>query len=157
MPVNPEAEFAIRRAEPADLDQLLVLYRELNPADPELTADTARTAYSEMLAHPGLSIFLACVDDSAVSTATLLIIPNLTRGTRPYALVENVVTLEAQRGKGYARAVIKRAIDVAFAAGCYKVMLLTGRQREDIHRFYQSCGFVQNKTGFQIRNDCSLT
>lgn len=145
--------FAIRRAGSSDLGGLLTLYRELNPGDPELTANAAQIAYAAMLAQPGLSIFLGTADDRAVSTATIVIIPNLTRGTRPYALIENVVTLEEQRGKGYGRAVIRHAIDFAFDAGCYKVMLLTGRQREHIHRFYEGCGFIQSKSGFQIRND----
>ncbi|MBZ5758684.1 MULTISPECIES: GNAT family N-acetyltransferase [Rhizobium] len=148
-----EAGFAVRQAEASDLDQLLDLYRQLNPADPEPTADAAQTAYAEMLAQPGLRVFLGTADHRPVSTATLLIIPNLTRGTRPYALIENVVTLEEQRSKGYGRTVMLHAIDVAFTAGCYKVMLLTERQREHIHRFYESCGFTQNKAGFQIRND----
>lgn len=39
------------------------------------------------------------------------------------------------------------------AADCYKVMLMTGRGSAKVHRFYESCGFIQNKTGFQIRND----
>ncbi len=151
--MSVRSSFAIRRAEPSDLDGLLALYRELNPADPALTADAAESAYAAMLAQPGLSVFLGTADDRPVSTATILIVPNLTRGTRPYALIENVVTLEEQRGKGHGRAVIRYAIDFAFHAGCYKVMLLTGRQREHIHRFYEGCGFIQSKSGFQIRND----
>jgi GNAT superfamily N-acetyltransferase len=49
--------------------------------------------------------------------------------------------------------VVRHAVEAAFAANCYKVMLLTGRQRPEVHAFYESCGFVQNKTGFQIRQD----
>ena len=125
----------------------------LNPSDPEMTTEEADTAFATMLAQPGLTVFLATEGGEAVATATLQIVPNLTRAARPYALIENVVTLETRRGRGYGRAVVRHAVEVAFAANCYKVMLLTGRQRPEVHAFYESCGFVQNKTGFQIRQD----
>jgi GNAT superfamily N-acetyltransferase len=147
------ADISIRTAGPGDLTALLALYRDLNPNDSTLSGDTAETRYAAMLSHPGLSVFLGVAAGEPVATVTLLIIPNLTRAARPYGLIENVVTRESHRGKGYGRAVIRHAIDVAFNEDCYKVMLLTGRQRESVHRFYESCGFAQNKAGFQIRND----
>jgi GNAT superfamily N-acetyltransferase len=147
------AQLTIRSAGPHDLASLLALYRALNPADPVLAPDTADARYHALLSHPGLHVFLGLSADVPVSTATLLVIPNLTRNARPYGLIENVVTLSAFRGKGYARAVLRHAVAHAFAADCYKVMLLTGRQRPDVLGFYESCGFAQNKTGFQIRND----
>ncbi|MFK0205319.1 GNAT family N-acetyltransferase [Agrobacterium sp. NPDC090283] len=143
----------LREAEAGDLPDLLELYQALNPSDPVLSAQEAGAAFAAMLAQPGLTVFVATDNGEAVATATLLIAPNLTRAARPYAFIENVVTLEARRGRGYGRAVVRHAIEVAFAANCYKVMLLTGRQRPEVHAFYESCGFVQNKTGFQIRQD----
>jgi GNAT superfamily N-acetyltransferase len=147
------ATIALRQAGPGDLPNLLELYRALNPSDPQLTTEAASTAFAAMLNQPGLTVFLATEGGEPVATATLLVVPNLTRAARPYALIENVVTLETRRGRGYGRAVVHHAIESAFAANCYKVMLLTGRQRPEVHAFYESCGFVQNKTGFQIRQD----
>ncbi|AQS61162.1 hypothetical protein AGRHK599_LOCUS1930 [Rhizobium rhizogenes] len=150
MPAQP---FVLRKAEAGDLPGLLELYRALNPSDPALTADEANAAFSAMLGQPGLTVFLAMDGENPVATATLQIVPNLTRAARPYAFIENVVTLETRRGLGYGRAVVRHAVEAAFAANCYKVMLLTGRERPEVHAFYKSCGFVQNKTGFQIRQD----
>jgi GNAT superfamily N-acetyltransferase len=144
---------SLRKAGPDDLPKLLELYQALNPSDPQLTTLEASTVFAAMLGQPGLTVFFAMEDQKPVATATLLVIPNLTRAARPYAFIENVVTLETRRGRGYGRAVVRHAIETAFAANCYKVMLLTGRQRPEVHAFYESCGFVQNKTGFQIRQD----
>lgn len=145
-------DFVVRTARRDDLHDLLSLYRELNPADPALGEDDALPAFDAMLAQPGMHVFVADVEGRAVATATLIILPNLTRSARPYGLIENVVTLASHRKQGLGHAVIRHAIDYGFAANCYKIMLLTGQKEEHVHRFYQACGFIQNKIGYQIRN-----
>lgn len=146
-----DTEITLRAAQSNDLSDLLALYNDLSADNESPERKLAESTYDDILSHPGLTIFVAERDEKAVATATLIAIPNLTRGARPYALIENVVTLKEFRGRGYARSIIKHAIEVAWEMGCYKVMLLTGRIEPEIHRFYESCGFIQNKTGFQIR------
>lgn len=80
-----------------------------------------------------------------------MVIPNLTRGGRPYALIENVVTHADHRQRGHGRALLHAAVAAAWEAGCYKVMLMTGSKRPETLRFYADAGFEQSKTGFQIR------
>lgn len=149
--MTTEVSFQIRPAVAQDLQGLLGLYRWLNPNDPVMTPELAAERFQAMLAQPGMTLLVATVDDTLTSTVTLSIIPNLTRGGAPYALIENVVTDAGYRKRGHGRALIRHAVDLAFKAGCYKVMLLTGRSRPEIHEFYEGCGFVQDKTGFQIR------
>jgi len=141
----------IRPAVIDDLDALLVLYRHLNPADEVLPPEIARDRLRTMLAHPGLTLLCAFEGEAMVSSCTLFILPNLTRRARPYALIENVVTHGAHRQQGHGHAVIRDAVDRAFDADCYKVMLMTGRSDPGVLHFYESCGFEQTKTGFQIR------
>lgn len=86
-----------------------------------------------------------------VSTCTLIVIPNLTRGGALYALIENVVTHEDFRQLGFAGALLAEAVQRAWYEGCYKVMLLTGSKEPATLAFYASAGFEQSKTGFQIR------
>jgi GNAT superfamily N-acetyltransferase len=149
--MTQEAAAEYRAAQRGDLPSLLALYRQLNPDDPALDDAQADELYKQMLAHPGLTIFVADIDGVPVSSVTLVVIPNLTRGGAPYALIENVVTHSAHRKRGHARSLIDKAVSSAWAAGCYKVMLLTGKKEEETLRFYANCGFSQNKTGFQIR------
>ncbi len=85
-----------------------------------------------------------------VSTCTL-VVPNLTWGVAPYALVENVVTDAAHRGRGFARQVLRHAIATAWGRGCYKAMLMTGSEEPGTLRLYADVGFEQTKTGFQVR------
>lgn len=95
-----------------------------------------------------MRVFVADADGEAVATCTLIVVPNLTRNGRPYALVENVVTHHRVRRQGYGRAVIAAALAAAWADNCYKAMLLSGRGAE-VFAFYESVGFLRGvKTGF---------
>lgn len=142
---------SIRRATPADLPVLLQLYRHLNPADPVLDpADASvRRQWHEVAADPRLRYYLAEVAGTVVATCTLTLIPNFTRGMKPYGVIENVVTDPAFRRQGHATRVLQAALAEAWAAGCYKVMLSTGSKREETLRFYEQAGFKRGvKTGF---------
>lgn len=76
-------------------------------------------------------------------------IPNLTHNQRPYALIENVITDEEYRNKGYATKVLNYARQIAVDHHCYKIMLLTGSKKESILAFYRRAGYnSEDKTGF---------
>ncbi len=78
-----------------------------------------------------------------------MIIPNLTRGVRPYAFVENVVTHVDYRKKGYATACLNFAKQIAKENHCYKMMLLTGSKEESTLNFYRNVGYIStDKTAF---------
>ncbi len=142
----------IRPAEPQDLGALCELYRHLHPADEPLSEDRKRDVWQAMLAQSGFACLVGVYDNRLVSSCCVAILPNLTRGGRPYALIENVVTHSAFRRRGFARAVLGEALHRAWAAGCYKAMLLSGSKRAEAHRLYESCGFRSNeKTGFVAR------
>ena len=145
------SSFSIRPAEQNDLPGVLALYQHLNPDDPELDAELAAGRFGEMLAHHGMTIFIGAVNETITSTVTLVTIPNLTRGAAPYGLIENVVTHARFRQRGHAGALIRHAFESAWQKSCYKVMLLTGSTNPATLKFYEGCGFVQSKTGFQIR------
>lgn len=141
----------IRFAEREDIPHLLELYRHLDPNDKETAVEDAIKSWEQLQLYPGSNILIGCLDQTIVTTCTLVVIPNLTRGGTPYALIENVVTDAAFRNRGLGKAILKAATEAAWHAGCYKVMLLTGSTRPATLRFYHGAGFEQNKTGFQIR------
>ncbi len=84
----PDHYFAIRPATAGDLPGLAVLYRHLNPTDPVLDTAMAEERFSAILAHPGMTVFIAFAGDVAAATATQIVVPNLTRGGASYALIE---------------------------------------------------------------------
>ncbi len=92
-----------RDARPDDLDAMLELYRQLGPEDPVLSADDARSSFAALLASDMTNLLVAEHDGQVAATCLLLIVPNLTRGGRPFAVIENVVTLARHRRKGLGR------------------------------------------------------
>jgi len=140
-----------RPASRADLPQLLALYPHLNPADPIPPLDIAERRLEELQKYPGSAVFVGLADRAIVTSCTLVVIPNLTRGGQPYGLIENVVTHADYRGRGFGKQVLQAAVAAAWAADCYKVMLLTGSKNPSTLAFYAAAGFAQSKTGFQIR------
>jgi GNAT superfamily N-acetyltransferase len=145
-------ELAVRSAGLADLDALRQLYTHLHPTDDPLPEALAIQRWKAMLAQPGFTCLLGLHGRELVSSCCLVIIPNLTRGGRPYALVENVVTDQDFRRHGFGRALVQEALRLAWEADCYKAMLLTGSKRPEMHRFYESCGFRSGeKSGFVAR------
>lgn len=132
----------IRHLESGDLDNLLDLYRHLHASDAPLPARSAVDAvWRELTADPRYRYYGGFVGEQLVSSCTLTIVPNLTRGCRPYGLIENVVTHAQHRRQGFGTVLLRTALDEAWTAKCYKVMLLTGRKDEATIRFYVAAGF----------------
>jgi GNAT superfamily N-acetyltransferase len=142
----------IRKAGIPDLDALLDLYcnhlaATPPPAPPDRQA--ALLTLRRIVEDSGYHILAGEEDGKVVSSVTLVVIKNLTHDSRPYSIIENVVTHEDYRGRGYASALMEKASEIASEAGCYKIMLLTGSKNESTLTFYERCGFNRrDKTGF---------
>jgi N-acetylglutamate synthase-like GNAT family acetyltransferase len=141
----------IRDALPEDLQSLQDLYRHLDANDVRCSSQEAAGIFQQFLLYPGSSILVGTIGHELATSCTLVVIPNLTRGGKPYALIENVVTHADRRNRGFGLAILKAATERAWTQGCYKVMLMTGSKKPETLAFYGAAGFEQTKTGFQIR------
>ena len=131
----------LREAVKEDLDELLNLYLFLHekniPENSEHLENTWKTIIEDINHH----IVVKEINGKIVSSCVCIIVPNLTRNIRPYALIENVVTNEEYRGKGYATECLNYAKEIAIKNNCYKMMLLTGTKNENTVAFYKSAGY----------------
>lgn len=145
-------ETIIRAAAERDLSEVLNLYRHLHPHDPELELASAERVWSTLLTSDFTTVIVAQAAERLVSSCTLAIVPNLSRGGRSYGVIENVVTHADYRQQGLGRRVLAHALDIAWQADCYKVLLATGSKREATLRFYENAGFLRGgKTYFEVR------
>jgi GNAT superfamily N-acetyltransferase len=135
-----------------ELDRLMALYRELHPEDPDLAgSERLHRLWNEICSDGSLCYIVADEDGDIVASCTLAIVKNLTRDLRPYGVIENVITRNDRRKRGYGTMVLHKAIDIAKEHDCYKVMLLSGAKDETTLRFYENAGFRRGvKTGFIV-------
>ena len=151
MKKSTDRSLEITKAAASDLPQLLSLYTHLTPEDGPLNLESAADRLAAFHAIPNNALFVGYVGDVMVSSCALAVIPNLTRGGRPYGLIENVVTHGEYRSRGYGKMLLSHALDHAWHHDCYKVMLMTGSHKPETHAFYRAVGFEASKTGYQIR------
>lgn len=119
-----------------DTGQAMRLYRDLVGDAP--LADPAD--FAALLDHPGTQVFGAFAGPDLAAMATLHLLPNMTQGGRPYALIENVVTAAHHRGEGHGHAVMQAVVAQAWEADAYKIMLMTGVSAQ-ARGFYEKLGF----------------
>lgn len=143
----------IREVQKQDFVQLLSLYTRLTdhgiPNEiPEINADLEKL-WDGIISDKNYHIVAGFIDDELVASCTIIVVPNLTHKQRPYATIENVVTHEDHRNRGYATAVLNFAKEIAAKENCYKIMLMTGTKKEATLHFYEKAGYNRNdKTAF---------
>ena len=139
----------VRVADEHDLESILVLYLDLHEDSVPDDSEKRREVWDYILNNKNYNLIVNEVNGVIVSSCTCIIVPNLTRNLSSYALIENVVTKKEYEGKGYARACLEYAKQIALNNDCYKMMLTTGSHDERTHEFYKSCGYTsEGKTAY---------
>ena len=151
--MNEHRVFQVRPLAHDDLPKLLALYAHLHGADNPLPAhERLDEIWGRILrddSHVYMSGFLG---ETLIGACNAVVVPNLTRGARPYAVIENVVTHAKDRRTGAGTKVMRRLIDECIARGCYKIMLMSAADRDSAHEFYQSLGFdKKSKQAFVLK------
>ncbi|MBR4622673.1 MAG: GNAT family N-acetyltransferase [Ruminococcus sp.] len=139
----------IREITENDLDGLLKLYMQLHDNPFPEKDDKLLDIWNSILSDKNHHVIVAEENGAIVSSCVCVVIPNLTRGQRPYAFIENVITDKEHRKKGFATACLDHAKEIASKENCYKIMLLTGSKEKATLDFYEQAGFNKNdKTAF---------
>jgi GNAT superfamily N-acetyltransferase len=145
----------VREAVEADLPALMRLYVELAISGPPVGEDAhlqpqIRAAFADIKRDSRQALLVAEVDGQVAGTLALFVLPNLSYGGAPWAVIENVVVASAHRRRGVGRALMLEAIERARRAGCYKIQLCSNLQRREAHAFYESLGFKTTHRQFRM-------
>lgn len=139
----------LREAAFDDLNALLELYLHLHEDAVPAIDEHLKSTWDQIIGDPNHHLIVNEIGGKIVSSCVCVIIPNLTRGVRPYAFIENVVTHADYRCRGYARECLDYAKSIAVKENCYKMMLLTGSKNPATLRFYENAGYnSSDKTAF---------
>ncbi|MBO5574829.1 MAG: GNAT family N-acetyltransferase [Ruminococcus sp.] len=139
----------IREIAEKDFDGLLRLYMQLHDNPFPEKNDRVLGVWKSILDDKNHHLIVAEENGEIIASCVCVVIPNLTRGQRPYAFIENVITDKDHRKKGYATACLNFAREIAVRENCYKMMLLTGSKEKSTLDFYEQAGYNRNdKTAF---------
>src|SRR5687767_11263348 len=106
----------IRDAYQHELEVLLHLYQHLHATDSPVPEERSlREVWSEILSDPKIHCLVVDLNGELIASCILVVVPNLTRGARPYGLIENVVTHEAHRRHGVGTQLLRHALDLAWS------------------------------------------
>jgi N-acetylglutamate synthase-like GNAT family acetyltransferase len=137
----------VRRAQPRDAPAIERLYRLLVPGDDNIAVDPDRVAQLET--DPTNHLLVVELEGVVSGSALLTICLDAMYGSQPFGVVENVIVLPASRGKGQGAALLRGLEDLARAAHCTKLLLLSSQRRSDAHAFFLRLGFDgDRKRGF---------
>lgn len=139
----------IREIRDDDFTLLMELYTHLHENEIPEKDERINQIWQSIISDRNHHIIVAEIEEKIVSSCVVVIIPNLTRNQRSYAIVENVVTHKDYRSQGLATACMNYAKEIALKENCYKMMLLTGSKEESTLNFYRRAGYNSNdKTAF---------
>jgi len=141
----------IRETRGADVRALYDVLTHLHdepPWDSE-QSPAAERALESIAADPRRRLFLAQSGKEPVGSIDVTVIPNVTRGLRPFAIVENVVVVSSHRRMGVGRALMEAALAFATSQGCYKVQLVSAKKRDAAHHLYDAVGFDADVSGYR--------
>jgi GNAT superfamily N-acetyltransferase len=141
----------IRAAGAGDLAALRALLEELHSAPDPWDGVRAAAALEAILGDPRRRLLLAEADGGEpAGTIDVIVVPNLTRGARPDAVIETVVVATRFRRRGIGRALLDAAVAHARAEGCYKLQLVSAARRGEAHELYAAAGFSAAFQGYRL-------
>ncbi|MBQ9941829.1 MAG: GNAT family N-acetyltransferase [Christensenellaceae bacterium] len=134
--------FTVRPAQAGDGKELSRLLGELFPPAP--LPGAAEEAIAELAADPNALLLVAALPDGTLAgTAVGMACRDMCGACKRFLVIENVITCPRQRGKGIARAIFNELEAFAHRRECTYMLLVSGNEREEAHRFYEKMGFAR--------------
>jgi GNAT superfamily N-acetyltransferase len=134
----------IAKATLDDIPQLCELLTILFAQEADFQPDVEKQAAGlrEIIEHPEIGSILVLRDASTVIGMVSILYTVSTACGGRVAIVEDMVIRSENRGRGRGSLLLANAIELAEAAGCLRITLLTDRTNASAIRFYQRHGFV---------------
>lgn len=128
----------------AEIDACFPVMSQLRP---KISREAFVKRVEELAAAAGLT--LAYLDDGGIKAVAGYRISDWLAGGR-YLEIEDLVTAEGARSKGYGGLLFDWVVDLAARSGCLQVRLVSHVRRVDAHRFYLRKGMSQEAWYFSM-------
>ncbi|MFD1176671.1 GNAT family N-acetyltransferase [Paenibacillus puldeungensis] len=129
----------IREAERKDRDQLYELYRMLVPNSRKMNVEEEQI---EKVKTDPMNFLLVYDEEGKIfGTLTLNICLQALHGSRPYAIVENIIVHENHRSKNIGQKLLQYVEEYCKSINCHRIMLLSKSTRISAHQFFEREGY----------------
>lgn len=125
--------------------ELEACYPVLKELRPDITRETF---VQKVRALQSDGYILAYITEAGIPVAAAGFRLGESLAWKRYLYVDDLVTLEKQRSKGYGAALMAWLTDYASKNGCEQLHLDSGVQRKDAHRFYEREGMQRSSYHF---------
>ena len=136
----------IRRARTEDTENILPLLRLLFSIEEDFTFDAnkQKQGLQLLMQLSSAAIFLMEKDGNIIGMVTGQITISTAEGG-PALLIEDLVVVPEQRGKGIARSLLESVRQWASTKGASRMQLLADCNNKTALSFYESCGWKQTQ------------
>lgn len=131
-------------------EEILACYTVMAELRPQYSAEEFLSKVRRLMAEHGFE--LAYLDDDGIRAVAGIRMGDWLP-TGKYLEVEDLVTAESARSKGYGKALLHWLFDYAKQNGCEIVKLVSATHRVDAHRFYEREGMPKTAWFFAARVD----
>jgi GNAT superfamily N-acetyltransferase len=128
-------------------EEIDACYPVMSQLRPKLRREDFVKRVGELAAATGLT--LAYLEDAGVQAVAGYRISDWLAGGR-YLEIEDLVTADGARSRGYGSALFDWIVDLAAREGCLQVRLVSHLRRVDAHRFYLRKGMMQEAYYFSM-------
>lgn len=122
---------------PQEIDACFPVMSQLRP---KIAREDFAGRVAELSAATGLA--LAYLDDGGIKAVAGYRVSDWLAGGR-YLEIEDLVTADGERSKGYGGQLFDWLVELAAREGCRQVRLVSNMRRVDAHRFYLRKGMAQ--------------
>ena len=136
----------VKLASKEDISGILSLQPQVHRS--KKSAENSEEILEEIIHSKNCEIVVARQDERVLGSAFIFYHLSPHYG-KPYAIIEDMVVDENQRSGGVGSEIIRKVIELAKKRKSYKIILTSGFDRDEIHKFYERSGF--EKWGFEFR------
>lgn len=138
----------IRKIEEKDLEDLREVYIEL--CDEILSLEGMTASFKRIINNEAYYLLGAEIDGKIVGTLMGIVCFDVASNNQNFMTVENVVVLEAYRGRGICTALFEKIEQIAKENKCAYLYFVSGKQRSVAHALYAKLGYAdEGAKGFR--------
>jgi GNAT superfamily N-acetyltransferase len=129
----------IKRIEKNDLNDLSLLFEELSGKKTDF--EIMIKNFEWINKNEDYIVLGAHYNGKLVGSLMGIICHDLVGECKPFMVIENVIVSINLRGKGIGKKLMNEIERIGKEKNCYYTMFVSGSQRKDAHKFYESLGY----------------